>query len=103
MEMSVSSDGKVLAYAADQTTGAATRESIALLNLDSPTSPRLLAADPGRSGGVQFMPDGKAVAYPIRENGVGQSLGPAARRFCRTSDTPYYFGSNRSIPLVAGR
>jgi eukaryotic-like serine/threonine-protein kinase len=70
VEMSVSPDGKVLAYAADETTGADTTESIALLNLDSPTLPRLLAAHPGRSGGVQFTPDGKAVAYPIRENGV---------------------------------
>ena len=70
MEMSVSPDGKVLAYAADETTGAETTESIALLNLDSPTSPRLLAAHPGRSGGVQFTSDGKAVAYPIRENGI---------------------------------
>ena len=70
VEMSISSDGKVLAYAADQVSGAETTESIALLNLESPTSPRLLATHSGRSGGVQFMPDGKAVAYPIRENGV---------------------------------
>jgi Tol biopolymer transport system component len=70
VEMSISSDGKVLAYAADQISGAETTESIALLNLESPTSPRLLATHSGRSGGVQFIPDGKAVAYPIRENGV---------------------------------
>ncbi len=70
MEMSISSDGKVLAYAADQVTGVETTESIALLNLESPTSPRMLTAHAHRSGGVQFTPDGKAVAYPIRENGV---------------------------------
>ena len=68
--MSISSDGKVLAYAADQTTGAQTTESIALLNLESPASPRLIATHAHRSGGVQFTPDGKAVAYPIREDGV---------------------------------
>ena len=45
-------------------------EKIALLNLESQTSPRLLDVNPHISGGVQFTPDGKAVAYPIRENGV---------------------------------
>jgi len=70
IEMSISSNGKVLAYAADQVTTAETTESIALLNLESPTSPRMLTAHAHRSGGVQFTPDGKAVAYPIRENGV---------------------------------
>jgi len=70
VEMSISSDGKILAYAADQVSGAQTTESIALLNLESPASPRLIATHSGRSGGVQFTPDGKAVAYPIRENGV---------------------------------
>ena len=43
---------------------------MALLNLESPTSPRLLDANPHISGGVQFTPDGKSLAYPIRENGV---------------------------------
>jgi eukaryotic-like serine/threonine-protein kinase len=70
VEMSISSDGKVLAYAADQVTGAETTESIALLNLESPASPRMLVTHEHRSGGVQFTPDGKAVAYPVRENGV---------------------------------
>jgi eukaryotic-like serine/threonine-protein kinase len=70
VEMSISSNGKVLAYAADQVTGAETTESVALLNLESPTSPRMLVTHEHRSGGVQFTPDGKAVAYPIRENGI---------------------------------
>ena len=70
VEMSISPDNKVLAYAVDQVSGAETTESIALLNLESPTSPRMLTTHAHRSGGVQFTPDGKAVAYPIRENGV---------------------------------
>jgi eukaryotic-like serine/threonine-protein kinase len=70
VEMSVSPNNKVLAYAADQGTGAEATESIALLNLESPTSPRMLSAHAHRSGGVQFTPEGKSVAYPIRENGV---------------------------------
>src|SRR5262249_44719765 len=70
VEMSVSPDNKVLAYAADQGTSPETTESIALLNLEFPTSPRMLTAHAHRSVGVQFTPDGKSVAYPIRENGV---------------------------------
>ena len=72
VEAGVSADGKVLAYAADQISANNEEavESIALLNLELPTSPRLLRAHEHRSGGVQFTPDGKAVAYPIRENGV---------------------------------
>ncbi|HKD86635.1 MAG TPA: protein kinase [Terriglobales bacterium] len=72
VEAGVSADGKILAYAADEITADTEEavESIALLNLESPTSPRLLRANRHRSGGVQFTPDGKAVAYPIRENGV---------------------------------
>ena len=72
LEMSVSADGKTLAYAV-ALINAETQEStekVALLNLEAPTSPRLLDANPHISGGVQFTPDGKAVAYPIRENGV---------------------------------
>jgi len=71
-QMSISADGKTLAYTVEWV-NAETQEAtqkIALLNLESPASPRLLDANPRISGGVQFTPDGKAVAYPIRENGV---------------------------------
>jgi eukaryotic-like serine/threonine-protein kinase len=47
-----------------------TSGKIALLDTESRTSPRLLDPNPHISGGVQFTPDGKALAYPIRENGV---------------------------------
>ena len=44
---------------------------IALLDLSSGKSPHLIEADERiSSGGLSFTPDGKAVAYPIRENGV---------------------------------
>jgi serine/threonine protein kinase/sugar lactone lactonase YvrE len=71
-EMSISADGQILAYAVDLV-NAGTQEStekVALLNLETRTSPRLLDVNPHISGGVQFTPDGKAIAYPIRENGV---------------------------------
>jgi len=73
--LSLSPDGKLLAYVL------ATMPSpedpypqykVALfdLSLKSPR-PRLTEADERiSSGGLSFTPDGKAIAYPIRENGV---------------------------------
>jgi serine/threonine protein kinase len=70
-EIAISPDGRTLAYTAVTTVaGPDITDKIALLNLESPTAPRLLDANPHISGGVQFTPDGKAIAYPIRENGV---------------------------------
>jgi Tol biopolymer transport system component len=34
------------------------------------SSPHFLEANPRISRGVQFTPDGKAVAYPVADNGV---------------------------------
>jgi Tol biopolymer transport system component len=70
--MEMSTDGRSLAYVVEvvnKETQEGTRK-IALLNLESPTSPRLLDANSRISGGVKFTPDRKAIAYPIRENGV---------------------------------
>jgi len=70
--MGLSPDGKTLAYGVefqdpDNPSG---KVKIALLDTATLTSPKLLQADPRISKGVQFTPDGKAVAYPILENGV---------------------------------
>ena len=43
---------------------------IALLDVATLSSPRFLEANPRISRGVQFTPDGKAVAYPVADNGV---------------------------------
>jgi eukaryotic-like serine/threonine-protein kinase len=70
--MEMSTDGTSLAYLVEvvnKDTQEAARK-IALLNLESPTSPRLLDANPQISGSVQFTPDKMAIAYPIRDNGV---------------------------------
>jgi Tol biopolymer transport system component len=70
--MEMSTDGRSLAYVVEvvnKETQEGTRK-IALLNLESPTSPRLLDANSHISGGVQFTRDRKAIAYPIRENGA---------------------------------
>ena len=68
----VSPDGKTLAYGVDQVDEQSLNawEEIALLNLEHPAAPRLLQANQHLSGGVQFTHDGKAVVYPIQENGV---------------------------------
>ncbi len=70
--MEMSTDGTSLAYVVEvvnKETEGGTRK-IALLNLESPTSPRLIDVHPQISGSVQFTPDKEAVTYPIRENGV---------------------------------
>jgi Tol biopolymer transport system component len=43
---------------------------IALLDISTSNPPRLIAVNPHIAAGPRFTPDGKAVAYPVRENGV---------------------------------
>ena len=69
----VSPDGKTLAYlvellSPDKKAGV---EKLALLDLATLAAPRMMSVDPRISFGVQFTPDGKSVAYPINDNGVG--------------------------------
>jgi eukaryotic-like serine/threonine-protein kinase len=70
--MGISPDGKVLAYLVETISveAAAGTPKIALLDLTTLSTPRLLEVNPQISAGPQFTIDGKAVAYPIRENGV---------------------------------
>ena len=73
--LSPSRDGKLLAFLlATMPTpeDPYPQYKIALLELSSkPSPPQLIDADERIStGGLNFTPDGKAVAYPIRENGV---------------------------------
>ena len=64
--LSVSPDGKTLATAVAKTAEAV---KIALFDLGSPSPPRMLDASHYLRE-VQFTPDGKFLAYAIRENGV---------------------------------
>jgi serine/threonine protein kinase len=68
----ISPDGKTLAYVIGIVTSpdAAPEEKVALLDTATLSSPRFLKANPRISRGVQFTPDGKAVAYPVAENGA---------------------------------
>jgi Tol biopolymer transport system component len=75
MGLSSSPDGKFLAYVlATMPTpeDPYPQYKVAILEPSSKASPpKLIEADERiSSGGVSFTPDGKAVAYPIRENGV---------------------------------
>jgi eukaryotic-like serine/threonine-protein kinase len=70
--MGISPDGKTLAYLIEfvnlgSASGTAT---VALLDLATLKDPRLLQVNSHIAAGPQFTLDGKAVAYPIRENGV---------------------------------
>jgi len=52
------------------TSGPASKDKIALLDVGTLSSPRLFDANPRISKGVQFTADGRFVAYPVAENGV---------------------------------
>jgi Tol biopolymer transport system component len=73
-QIGLSPDGKFLAFVVGTALNPevmTAEDKIVLVSLDSATAPRLLNADPRLAGGgFQFTPDGKALAYPIRENGV---------------------------------
>ena len=68
----ISRDGKTLAFLAADTSGKATVLHLPLVSLDAGPTPlkRVLDIDPRVSGSPRFTPDGKAVVYPILENGT---------------------------------
>ncbi len=70
--MGVSQDGKTLAYLAELVNSETQNGTgkIALLDLDTFSSPRMIDPNPHIALGPQFTKDGKALAYPVRENGV---------------------------------
>ena len=70
--MGISPDGKELAYLVEITNLETQNGTpkLALLNLETMKDPRFMDANPHISAGPQFTMDGKAVAHPIRENGV---------------------------------
>jgi len=74
MRPALSPDGKLLAFVVGTLLNPEVmkpEDKIVLVSLDSAAAPRLLNADPRIAGaGFQFAPDGKALAYAIRENGV---------------------------------
>ena len=70
--IALSADGKVLAYVLEIVNAETQRgqEKLALLEVGS-SAPRQLEVDQRvTESGLQFTPDGKGVAYPVRENGV---------------------------------
>jgi Tol biopolymer transport system component len=74
MRSGLSPDGKLLAVVLGTALNPEVmkpEDKIAMVSLDSSAAPRLLNADPRIAGnGLQFSPDGKALAYDIRENGI---------------------------------
>jgi len=70
--MGASPDGKTLAYLVELVNLEAQNgdSRIGLLDLDTLSAARLVNPNPHISAGPQFTRDGKALAYPVRENGV---------------------------------
>src|SRR5215467_1098166 len=71
-ELAISPDGETLAYLVEVLTSEKQSgiEKVALLDLATLHSPRLLDLDPRISTAVQFTADGKGVGYGIRQDGV---------------------------------
>jgi eukaryotic-like serine/threonine-protein kinase len=71
-DMAISPDGKRLVFLAAGTQQNNFVEKFALVPLDAGPKPpvQLLDPDPRVTSSPQFMPDGNAIVYPIRENGV---------------------------------
>jgi Tol biopolymer transport system component len=69
--LAISRDGRLLAFLTLEGTEAPVHH-IALVNLDAGQEPqrRMLDPDPRISSGPNFTPEGKAVVYPILENGA---------------------------------
>jgi eukaryotic-like serine/threonine-protein kinase len=69
--LTIAPDGKLLAFVTTGGTGDIIHQ-IALVQLNAgPTPPRrMLDPDPRVAAGPQFTPDGRAVVYPIHENGT---------------------------------
>jgi eukaryotic-like serine/threonine-protein kinase len=65
----VSPDGKQMAFFSENESGQENLDTVALNAGPNPPR-RSLKPDPRASGPVKFTPDGKALAYPITENGV---------------------------------
>jgi eukaryotic-like serine/threonine-protein kinase len=69
--LSISPDGKLLAYRISLNGAVGSQIRIAFLPLDQPsTPPRIMTPDPGISSGPLFTPDGKSIIYCVRSNGI---------------------------------
>ena len=70
--LGLSSDGKILALFAMSNDPKTPGGKIVLVPLDAGPKPQVhfLDPDPRIDGFLQFTPDGKAVVYPVRENGT---------------------------------
>ena len=114
--LSPSPDGRLLAYVLSTLPtpdDPYPQYKVALLEPSSKDSkPRIIDADERiSSGGLSFTPDGKAVAYPIRENGVDnlwvQPLDGSAGRMITRFDSEQIFDfrwspDGRSLCILRG-
>ena len=114
-DLSFSPDGKTLGYVIDSITANLIAPKIVLVPLDAGPKPqvRFLEPNPGISNyGPRFTPDGKALVYPIRQNGVEdlwlQPLdGSPGHQFTNLKadriDTFYWSPDGKSIGVLTAR
>jgi len=112
-ELAISPDGKTLAYLVEVLTSEKQSgiEKVALLDLATLHSPRLLDLDPRISTAVQFTADGKGVGYGIRQDGVDNiwiqpidgSHGRQITNFDREQIRSFHWSSDgRRVGIVRG-
>jgi len=114
--LSISPEGKLLAYVlatVPTPDDPYPQYKVALLELSSKDSkPRLVDADERiSSGGLSFTPDGKSIAYPVRESGVDnlwvQPLDGSSGRMITQFDSDQIFNfrwspDGRSLCILRG-
>jgi eukaryotic-like serine/threonine-protein kinase len=111
--MGISPNGKTLTYLIEvvnlETQNGTPK--IALLDLTTLNPPRLLDANLHISAGPQFTPDGNAIAYPVRENGVDNiwiqpidgSLGRQITKFDTEQMLSFHWSpSGKSLGILRG-
>lgn len=102
--LGVSPDGKLLVFLAMSSDPKTPVGKLVLVPLNAGPKPQVqfLDPDPRIVRLLHFTPDGKAIVYPVRENG-GQPVAPPARRLPRPPDHEFSCRCDPGLSILARR